>query len=86
MHDDPRDHGHFGEDAEAVFDQLGDDGFPLNPDWLRLTSVGIDIGSSTTHLLFSRLTLKREAAAYSTRYSVAERRVLWRSPDRKSVV
>jgi len=47
---------------------------------ITLTSVGIDIGSSTTHLLFSRLTLKREAAAYSTRYSVAERRILWRSP------
>ena len=26
---------------------------------ITLTSVGIDIGSSTTHLLFSRLTLKR---------------------------
>jgi ethanolamine utilization protein EutA len=47
---------------------------------ITLTSVGIDIGSSTTHLLFSRLTMKREGAAFSTRYSVAERRILWRSP------
>ncbi len=47
---------------------------------LSLTSVGIDIGSSTTHLLFSRLTLRREAAAFSTRYSVAERGVIWSSP------
>ncbi len=45
-----------------------------------LTSVGIDIGSSTTHLLFSRLTLRREGAAFSTRYSVSDRTILWSSP------
>ena len=47
---------------------------------ITLTSVGIDIGSSTTHLLFSRLTLRREGAAFSTRYSVSERTILWSSP------
>jgi ethanolamine utilization protein EutA len=47
---------------------------------ITLTSVGIDIGSSTTHLLFSRLLLRREGAAYSTQYSVAERTLLWSSP------
>ncbi len=47
---------------------------------IALTSVGIDIGSSTTHLLFSRLLLRREGAAYSTRYSVSERTLLWSSP------
>jgi ethanolamine utilization protein EutA len=47
---------------------------------LSLTSVGIDIGSSTTHLLFSRLTLRREGAAFSTRYSVSDRAILWSSP------
>jgi ethanolamine utilization protein EutA len=47
---------------------------------IALTSVGIDIGSSTTHLLFSRLTLRREGAAFSTRYSVSDRAILWSSP------
>jgi ethanolamine utilization protein EutA len=39
---------------------------------LRLTSVGVDIGSSTTHLVFSRLELKLEG----TRYRVTRREVL----------
>jgi ethanolamine utilization protein EutA len=45
-----------------------------------LRSVGIDIGSSTSHLVFSYVTLRREGAALSTRFSVTERRVLYRSP------
>ena len=80
MHDDPRDHGHFGEDAAAVFDQLGEDGFPLNPDWLRLTSVGIDIGSSTSHLMFSKLVMWRRSTEMSSRFEVIYREVLYRSP------
>ena len=47
---------------------------------LTLASVGIDIGSSTTHLLFSRLTLRRAGSRYSTQFSVSEREVLWSSP------
>ncbi|MPZ76434.1 MAG: ethanolamine utilization protein EutA [Deltaproteobacteria bacterium] len=39
---------------------------------LRLTSVGVDIGSSTTHLVFSRLELRLEG----TRYRVTHREVL----------
>ena len=46
MHDDPWEHGHFGAEDEVVFGSIAEDGFPINPDWLRLTSVGIDIGSS----------------------------------------
>jgi ethanolamine utilization protein EutA len=42
---------------------------------LVLTSVGIDIGSSTTHLMFSRLVLKRR----DSRYVVAQRIVLHES-------
>src|SRR5687768_14527387 len=45
----------------------------------RLRSVGIDIGSSTSHLVFSRLTLRREGASLSTRFRVTERTVLYRS-------
>ena len=46
MHDDPLDHYH-GEDPDAI--QI----LP-SPDWLDLISVGIDIGSSTSHLTFSK--------------------------------
>ena len=45
-----------------------------------LRSVGIDIGSSTSHLVFSHLTLRREGAALSARFTVTERTVLYRSP------
>lgn len=42
---------------------------------LKLTSVGVDIGSSTSHLVFSRLELKLEG----TRYRVTRREVLYES-------
>src|SRR5687767_11729122 len=45
----------------------------------HLRSVGIDIGSSTSHLVFSRLTLRREGAAFSGKFRVTEREVLYRS-------
>src|SRR5919106_2338110 len=44
-------------------------------DEIRLTSVGVDIGSSTSHLVFSRLVLER----LDTRYIVCERTVLHES-------
>src|SRR5437764_15394640 len=44
-----------------------------------LTSVGIDIGSSTSHLVFSRLTLRRQGASLSGHFKVAARQVLFRS-------
>jgi ethanolamine utilization protein EutA len=44
-------------------------------DEIRLTSVGIDIGSSTSHLVFSRLVLER----LDNRYVVSERKVLHES-------
>lgn len=45
-----------------------------------LKSVGIDIGSSTSHLVFSHLTLRREGANLSSQFKVTERKVLYRSP------
>jgi ethanolamine utilization protein EutA len=45
-----------------------------------LRSVGIDIGSSTSHLVFSHLTLRREGANLSAQFKVTERKVLYRSP------
>ncbi len=47
---------------------------------IELRTVGIDIGSSTSHLLFAKVTLKRLAQAHSSRFSVVDRQVLWRSP------
>ncbi|MFN4283093.1 MAG: ethanolamine ammonia-lyase reactivating factor EutA [Alphaproteobacteria bacterium] len=80
MHDDPFEHGHYGADNEAVFGPPAEDGFPSNPDWLRLTSVGIDIGSSTSHLMFSRLVLRRRSQQMSSEFEIIDRKVLYRSP------
>ena len=46
----------------------------------RLQSVGIDIGSSTTHLVFSLLTLRRHGSALSAQFTVTDRQILYRSP------
>jgi ethanolamine utilization protein EutA len=57
----------FGEDVDGL-------------EKLTLTSVGIDIGSSTSHLMFSRLTLQRKGADLSAVFEVTDRRVLYQSP------
>ena len=80
MHDDPWEHGHFGDDEEAIFGSIAEDGFPINPDWLRLTSVGIDIGSSTSHLMFSKLVMRRRSTEMSSEFEVVSREVRYRSP------
>lgn len=46
---------------------------------ITLRSVGIDIGSATTHLVFARLGLRRQGAALSARWVVTERAVIHRS-------
>ena len=46
---------------------------------VELRTVGIDIGSSTSHLLFARVTLKRLSEGLSSRFIVVERQILWRS-------
>jgi len=58
--------------------QLLEDGYPV--DDLELTTVGIDIGSATSHLMFSRLHLRRLGRHLSSRYVVIGRRLLYRSP------
>ena len=80
MHDDPWEHGHYGQEEEPVFGTIAADGFPINPDWLRLTSVGIDIGSSTSHLMFSNLIMRRRSTEMSSAFEVVFRQVLYRSP------
>ncbi len=58
-----------------------------------LLSVGIDIGTSTTQLILSRLTLQNQAASFLVpRVAITEREILYRSPiwftpllDRKTI-
>ena len=47
---------------------------------VELTTVGIDIGSSTSHLMFAAVRLQRKTQALSSRFVVVERRILWKSP------
>jgi ethanolamine utilization protein EutA len=69
MHEGEEDHIH-----------LDDGTFAYTGERVELTSVGIDIGSSTTHLIFSGLVLERQGKRLSSRYIVTERNILSRSP------
>lgn len=72
---------HYDHDHDDDFD----DG-PLedNPLWQQdnifLSTVGIDIGSSSTQVVFSQVHLKRQGEVLSSRYVVVERRLLYQSP------
>jgi ethanolamine utilization protein EutA len=70
-HDHDHDHEFVpdGVDAEALHAQ----------NEIRLISVGIDIGSSGTQVIFSRLTLRRRASDASGRYAAVERVPLFQS-------
>jgi ethanolamine utilization protein EutA len=46
---------------------------------LRLRTVGIDIGTTTSHLIFSELVLERQGIRLSSAYSIVKRRVAHRS-------
>jgi len=50
-----------------------------NAEYLNILSVGIDIGSSTSHLIFSRLTLKRETSFFnmSNRFVLVNREIIY---------
>ena len=50
-----------------------------NVEYLNVTSVGIDIGSSTSHLVFSKLTLKRETSFFnmSNRFILISREIVY---------
>jgi ethanolamine utilization protein EutA len=73
-HDDDDEHGDF---ANVPMDED-------HPMWrserISLTSVGIDIGSSTSHLIFSRLVLRRQGIALSSRFVVVQREIIYESP------
>ncbi len=76
MHDEDDDIGPHYHDAEGNAVPEDIEGLEM----FTLRSVGIDIGSSTTHLVFSHLTLRREGANLSAQFKVTERNVLYRSP------
>lgn len=76
-HDVDDDHDH-DEDIDLSQMEGGEDIEGIEV--FHLKSVGIDIGSSTSHLVFSRLTLRREGANYSSQFKVTAREVLYRSP------
>src|SRR5215510_11636351 len=73
MHDLEFDHLHMppGEEINEV---------AWTADNVELTTVGIDIGSSTSHLMFARVHLQRLGTALSSRFVVVGRKLLWQSP------
>jgi ethanolamine utilization protein EutA len=73
---DDHDHEHSLTDAEELaLAQL-----MLEQDTLQLVTVGIDIGSSTSHLLFAKVFFQRQSHRLSNRFMVVDRQVIWRSP------
>src|SRR5579859_8069551 len=79
------DHDHaddFFHDGDAGSGEDGDDSFDVTwaLDNVELTTVGVDVGSSTSHLLFAKLHLQRLTQSLSSRFVVVKREVLHRSP------
>ena len=75
MHDDLYEHSHITEaEREGIAQSI------RRHETVEMNTVGIDIGSSTSHLLFAKIRLQRETQALSSRFTVTDRRVTWRSP------
>src|SRR6202163_935580 len=76
--DSDHDHDHdydFEDDAVALEDN------PLwRQDFVSLMTVGIDIGSSGTQVIFSRIKLRRYGEDLTSRYYVVSRETLYQSP------
>jgi len=70
------DHDHFDFDPDEPLEQ--------NPIWIQdhvtLVSVGIDIGSAWTQIIFSRINLRRYGEDLTSRYYVVSRETLFQSP------
>jgi ethanolamine utilization protein EutA (predicted chaperonin) len=77
-HDGDADHDHDHFDID-VNERLED-----NPIWIQdhvtLVTVGIDIGSSGTQVIFSRINLRRYGEDLTSRYYVVSRETLFQSP------
>src|SRR6266540_4020596 len=76
LHDDDEPHFHewSEETRQAVADTL------WKTENVELTTVGIDIGSSTSHLMFAKVHLQRKTQQLSSQFVIVSREVLWRSP------
>ncbi len=77
-------HVHDG-DADHDHDEFEPEGsLEANPLWqqdhVTLTSVGMDVGSAGTQVVFTRLNLRRLSEANSSRYVVVSRETLFQSP------
>ena len=68
---------HEGEDDHIHLDDEG--AIAYTGERIELTSVGVDIGSSTSHLIFSDLVLERQGKRLSSRYAVTQRSIRSRS-------
>ena len=75
MHDLPHDHNH---DASSFADEAEHPLWKL--DTIMLTSVGIDVGTATSQIIFSQLVLRRLGKELSSRFVVTERDTLYLSP------
>ena len=73
MHDLEFDHLHYVPDDEV-------NEVAWATDNVELRTVGIDIGSSTSHLMFSLVHLQRLGTALSSRFVVIKRQIMWQSP------
>ena len=72
MHDMLREHDdRYGNEEDHPLAKL---------DTIRLTSVGIDVGTATSQIIFSRLVLRRLGMELSSRFVVASRECLYLSP------
>ncbi|MFL6573688.1 MAG: ethanolamine ammonia-lyase reactivating factor EutA, partial [Burkholderiales bacterium] len=80
-HDEDSDHDH---DHDHDHDELPGGAPEANPLWVHdniaLTSVGIDIGSAGTQVIFSRLHMRRLGEHLQSRYFVVNRETLYQSP------
>ena len=75
-HDGDEQHFHeWSEDAKSALAEV-----IWKTENIELTTVGIDIGSSTSHLMFARVHLQRKAQLLSSQFVVVRRDILWRSP------
>src|SRR5215831_4015444 len=76
VHDGDADHDHDHFESDVPLEE--------NPLWIQdhvtLASVGIDIGSAGTQVIFSRVNLRRQGEDLSSRYTVVSRETLFQSP------
>lgn len=78
LHETDGDHFHDHDDYDLDFDPEIDGLWQA--DNVKLVSVGIDIGSSGTQVIFSRIHMQRQGEDLSSRYCVVAREQLYESP------